>query len=205
VSAQDNDEEEELALIYGNESTASIATGNLQSLRRAPAVAGVITAEDIAAIGATELDQVLETVPGVHVSPPVNYEPLYPIRGIHGGTNPHMLMLLNGVPMSTMLTGSRGSIWGGYPVEHIARIEVIRGPGSALYGADAYSGVINKAMIQHSLRHHAPAGVALRELPWFNYRTPLWAAWHRVNLRPPVAAFRATPLEGVALAALPAM
>ena len=62
---------------------------------------------------------------------------------------------------------------------------------------------LGMAMIQHSLRHHAPAGVVLRELPWFNYRTPLWAAWHRVNLRPLVAAFRATLLEGVALAALP--
>ena len=32
-------------------------------------------------------------------------------------------------------------VWGGMPVEAIARIEVIRGPGSALYGADAFAGV----------------------------------------------------------------
>jgi DNA-binding transcriptional LysR family regulator len=50
-------------------------------------------------------------------------------------------------------------------------------------------------MIQHSLRHHAPAGVVLRELPWFSYRTPLWVAWHKVNLRPLVGIFRATLLE----------
>ena len=64
---------------------------------------------------------------------------------------------------------------------------------------------LGMALIQHSLRQHAPAGVVLRELPWFDYRTPLWAVWHRVNLRPLVAAFRATLLEGIALAPPPAM
>ena len=141
--AQSSDEDD-LALIYGDKSTISIATGSQQSLRRAPAVATVITAEDIAAMGATDLDQVLETVPGMHVArSPVGYEPLYLIRGIYSAANPQILMLQNGVPMTTMFLGSKGAIWGGYPVEHISRIEIIRGPGSALYGADAYSGVIN--------------------------------------------------------------
>ncbi|KQX01516.1 TonB-dependent receptor [Massilia sp. Root418] len=143
-AATDLSEEEELALVYGGKASVSIATGSAQPLRRAPAVATVITAEDIAAIGAHDLDQVLETVPGMHVSrSAINYEPLYIARGIYSVNNPQMLMLQNGVPMTTLLTGSRGTLWGGYPVAHIARIEIIRGPGSALYGADAYSGVIN--------------------------------------------------------------
>ncbi|GGC66554.1 LysR family transcriptional regulator [Undibacterium terreum] len=50
-------------------------------------------------------------------------------------------------------------------------------------------------MVQESLRHHASASVVLRELPWFSYRTPLWAAWHKVNLRPLVGIFRETLLE----------
>lgn len=54
---------------------------------------------------------------------------------------------------------------------------------------------LGMAMIQSSLRHHAPAGVVLREVPWFTYRTPLWAAWHKVNLRPLVGIFRETLLE----------
>lgn len=53
---------------------------------------------------------------------------------------------------------------------------------------------LGMAMIQHSLRQHAPAGVVLRALPWFAYRTPLWAAWHKVNLRPLVGIFRETLL-----------
>jgi outer membrane receptor for ferrienterochelin and colicin len=137
-------DEEELILIYSDKSSVSIATGGTQPLRRAPAVATVITAEDIAIMGATDLDQVMETVPGMHVArAAINYEPLYVVRGIYSVNNPQFLMLLNGMPMTTLLTGSRGTVWGGFPVEQIARIEVIRGPGSALYGADAYSGVVN--------------------------------------------------------------
>lgn len=49
-------------------------------------------------------------------------------------------------------------------------------------------------MIQQSLRHQTPAGVVLRELAWFSYRTSLWVAWHKINLRPLVGAFRKTLL-----------
>jgi iron complex outermembrane receptor protein len=54
-------------------------------------------------------------------------------------------MLVNGVPVTSVYFGDRGAYWGwnGLPVENIARIEVVRGPGSALYGADAFAGVIN--------------------------------------------------------------
>lgn len=146
LAAPATEEEEELALVYGDKSTISIATGSKQTLRRAPAVASVITAEDIRAMGAKDLDEALETVPGVHVSrTPVRYMPIYLIRGIGAGnqTNPQVLLLQNGVPMTTMYNGDKGSAWTGVPLENIARIEIIRGPGSALYGADAYSGVIN--------------------------------------------------------------
>lgn len=142
--AQQSDEEDELSLVYGDKRTISIATGNQQALRRAPAVATVITAEDIAAMGATDLDQILESVPGIHVNRSANnYSPLYVVRGVVSQFTPQVLILQNGIPMTTLFQGNKGNLWGGYPVEHIARIEVIRGPGSALYGSDAYSGVIN--------------------------------------------------------------
>ncbi|MGE5623311.1 MAG: TonB-dependent receptor plug domain-containing protein [Bacillota bacterium] len=144
VASAQHSEEDELALVYGDKSTVSIATGSRQPLRRAPAVATVITAEDIAAMGATDLDEVLETVPGIHVSRAANsYSSIYVIRGIYSAQNPQVLMLLNGIPVTTTFIGNKGNLWGGYPVAHIARVEIIRGPGSALYGADAYAGVIN--------------------------------------------------------------
>lgn len=142
--AQNLGEEDELLLAYGDKATVSIATGSQQSLRRAPAVATVITAEDIAAMGAKDLDEVLETVPGMHVSRSANnYSPLYVVRGVYSQFAPQVLVMQNGVPITTLFVGNKGNLWGGYPLEHIARIEIIRGPGSALYGADAFSGVIN--------------------------------------------------------------
>jgi outer membrane receptor protein involved in Fe transport len=144
LQAQATVDEDDLARAFGDSATVSIATGSEQSLRRAPAVATVITAEDIARMGATDLDDVMETVPGIHVSRNLQgYNPLYVIRGIYTQFNSQTLMLLNGVPMTMMFIGNRGNAWGGLPLENVARIEVIRGPGSALYGADAYSGVIN--------------------------------------------------------------
>ena len=137
-------EEEDLALAYGDKSTISIATGSQQYISRAPAVASVITAQDIQAMGATDLDEVMETVPGVHVNrSTIANAGLYVIRGIYSTNTPQVLMLQNGIPMTTLFTGNKGNVWGGLPLENIERIEVIRGPGSALYGADAYSGVIN--------------------------------------------------------------
>ncbi|OEZ57574.1 TonB-dependent siderophore receptor [Duganella sp. HH105] len=139
-------EDEDLALYGMDRSAISLATGSTQLLRRAPAVASVITAEDIAAIGATDLNQVLETVAGIHVTRvPTMYASNYIIRGIGSGSpsNPQVLVMLNGLRMSTNYTGDKGNMWVSMPVTNVARIEIIRGPGSALYGADAFAGVIN--------------------------------------------------------------
>jgi iron complex outermembrane receptor protein len=142
--AAEQAEEEDMARAYGDEEMASIATGRQQVLRRAPAVATVITARDIQAMGATDLDQVLESVPGLHVSVGhFSYNSIYSIRGIFTGYNSQVLMLINGIPVNAVFLGNRGTVWAGMPLENVARVEVIRGPGSALYGAEAFAGVIN--------------------------------------------------------------
>ena len=139
-------DEDELALVYGDRSMVSIATGTRQPLRQAPAVATVITADEIAAMGATEFDEVLEAVPALHVGRlAVVGAPIHALRGVYssGSNSPHMLLLRNGVPIISMYASGLGSTWRGMPLEDVQRVEVIRGPGSALYGADAYAGVIN--------------------------------------------------------------
>ncbi len=142
VAAQE--EEQALRQVYGDEEMVSIASGYKQPLSKAPAAASVITAADIKAMGATDLDEVLETVPGLHVV--INgetYSPIYTFRGIYSTNNSQVLMMINGVPVTDVYTASRSAYWGGMPVQAISRIEVVRGPGSALYGADAAAGVIN--------------------------------------------------------------
>lgn len=124
-----------------------IATGTPKSLLEAPAAATVITATDLKTMGAQTLDEALESVPGLHVSRgSFLYAPRYFVRGIVSTYNPHTLVLVNGVPQTGLFVGDRGErISGRYslPVETIERIEIIRGPGSALYGADAFAGVVN--------------------------------------------------------------
>jgi outer membrane receptor for ferrienterochelin and colicin len=136
--------EDELLGIYGSEEFISIATGFKQSVEKAPAVASVIDAQQIRKMGASDLDEVLESVPGLHVA--YNYQgyfPIYTFRGIYSGFNPQVLLLIDGVPQTNLFTGGKNFIWAGMPVEAINRIEIIRGPGSAIYGAEAFAGVIN--------------------------------------------------------------
>jgi len=129
------------------EVSVSIATGAPRPLAQAPAVASVVTAEEIALMGAQTLDEVLETIPGLHVSRgSFQYAPRYFIRGVVSTYNPQTLMLVNGLPMTSLFLGDRGERipnQHSMPVKMIERVEVIRGPGSALYGADAFAGVIN--------------------------------------------------------------
>ncbi len=144
ASVRAQSDEEELAQAYGDQRSVSIAAGRQQPLRQAPAVASVITAEMIRTMGAVDLDDVLQSVAGLHIARSANqYSPQYVFRGIFSQLTPQVLLLQNGVPMTTSFAGNKGNVWAGYPVEHIERIEVIRGPGSALYGADAFAGVIN--------------------------------------------------------------
>lgn len=49
---------------------------------------------------------------------------------------------------------------------------------------------LGMALIQKSMLHGTAQGVAVRELPWFESSVRLWAAWHHIDLRPVVAAFR---------------
>lgn len=144
VPAAETSDEDALLQAFGDEEMISIATGKKQPVSKAPAVTTVLTAEDIKAMGATDLDEVLETVPGLHVARnSIAYSPIYTIRGIFSAFNPQVLVLINGIPITNLFQGDRNLIWGGMPVEEIQRIEVIRGPGSAVYGADAFAGVIN--------------------------------------------------------------
>lgn len=124
--------------------TVEIATGSQKKLSEAPAVASVITAQQIKNMGARSLAEVLETVPGLHVSRSTFlYGPKFVFRGITSTVAPQALILVDGISLKSAFDGDSNNIWGEYPIQSIARIEVLRGPGSALYGADAFSGVIN--------------------------------------------------------------
>ncbi len=118
----------------------TIATDTKQTARKAPAVVSVITAEDIKATGATNLAEVLEAVPGIHIRfSQFGFRPLVKIRGAN---DKQTLLMVNGTTMRDLMW-TYGIFWKGLPTSIIDRVEIIRGPGSAVYGADASAGVIN--------------------------------------------------------------
>ncbi len=122
----------------------TLATGTPKPLKLAPAVATVITAEEIQRIGAATLDEALQTVAGLTVMPS-NFNRLnsvYSIRGNHTQQNPQVLMLIDGVPIRDQNLGTLPNTFS-MSTANIARIEVVKGPGSALYGADAFAGTFN--------------------------------------------------------------
>jgi iron complex outermembrane receptor protein len=118
----------------------SISTQTLKQISRAPAVVSVITAEDIRNTGTTNLMEILQAVPGMYIKHNLfGFKPLITFRGASGA---NVLLMVNGAPVKD-LVWSPGIFWKGIPANMIERVEIIRGPGSALFGSDAAAGVIN--------------------------------------------------------------
>lgn len=120
------------------------ASRQLTSLQDAPGIVSVYTHEDIRAFGGFTLFDVLNRIPGVqsHIAPGIDR---VTVRG--GEPNASLvrvLVLLDGKPLRVD-NGNTGTyaLFYAFPLEHIERIEVIRGPGSVLYGTYAVEGVIN--------------------------------------------------------------
>jgi len=123
---------------------ASIATESEKPTSEAPAVISVITAEDLHNHGITSLEQALEEIPGVY-SPYRFLNGHFVIRGVHTSplATPEVLFLIDGVPQHDIWASTLQFFITRIPIGNIKRIEIIRGPGSAIYGADAFAGVIN--------------------------------------------------------------
>lgn len=115
-----------------------------QLISEAPSTIHVITDRDIAIHGWRSIAEVLRHVAGVQTLTTQSQFQSVMIRGLVGteDNNSRILWLQNGVPMNDVRDSG---IWldETYPVELIKRIEVVLGPGSALYGSGAFQGVIN--------------------------------------------------------------
>lgn len=108
-----------------------------------PSTVSIISAEDIRMSGAIALEDVLRRVVGVDVMALSAGQPEVSIRGFNRQMNNKVLVLIDGRSVYWDFIGT--TQWGKFPivVEEIERIEVIRGPGSAVYGANAVTGVVN--------------------------------------------------------------
>lgn len=114
-----------------------------QRLANAAAAVFVISQDDIRRSGATSIPELLRMVPGVQVAKMDANKWAVSIRGINGRFASKLQVLKDGRSVYTPLFS--GVFWENLdtPLEDIERIEVIRGPGAAMWGANAVNGVIN--------------------------------------------------------------
>jgi vitamin B12 transporter len=101
----------------------------------------VIDSEQIKLRAAQSVSDLLRDVPGFAVSQSGSLGALSEIR-VRGGESNHMVVLVDGIEVMDP-SGSDQVNWGTFATTEIERIEIVRGPQSALSGSDAISGVIN--------------------------------------------------------------
>ena len=149
AEAQNSEQEEfllEVSLEDLMDLTFETASKYKESTNDAPSVSTIISAEEIAKLGATNLFEVMEKVTSVYMTGS-NFFPqnVMAMRGILlGHYDNHILMLFNGRPVRESYAGGVNfAIYNAFPLDSIERLEIIRGPGSVLYGTNAYAGVVN--------------------------------------------------------------
>ncbi len=132
-----------MELFFSPEETVVSAARHEQGIGMSPSAIWVITREDIQASGATNIPDLLRMVPGMDVVLTVPFMPGISARLGWGNENNQFLVLIDGREINMELLGM--SLFELEPItlEEVERIEIIRGPGSALYGANALSGVVN--------------------------------------------------------------
>ncbi|HTR31021.1 MAG TPA: TonB-dependent receptor [Puia sp.] len=119
------------------------ASGFLQNASQAPSTITVITSRQIQERGYEQLEDALRDVPGIDMVHINGYAPtLIYFRGMYGAENLRALLLIDGIAENNIL-GSNDMAGPAYNLHDADRIEIIWGPISALYGANAYGGVIN--------------------------------------------------------------
>jgi outer membrane receptor protein involved in Fe transport len=123
--------------------TVTVASRKIQLLEESPSAVSVYTREDLRSSGATDLADFLRRVPGLDI---YRLKPGWPLVGARAFTsmsNNLILPVIDGREALVEFTGF--TIWSGLSIdiEEVERLELIRGPGSALYGANAFAGVVS--------------------------------------------------------------
>ena len=131
------------------------ASKHQQSIFWSPQPATVFTREDIETSGADNLSDLLRRVPGFDVYEMKPSFPLVGARAMTDDSNNLVLVLVDGREAMIELTGY--TFWAGMSIdlEEVERVEVVRGPGSTLYGANAYAAVVSITTVSDEPRTNA--------------------------------------------------
>ena len=121
-----------------------------QRVDESAAAVFVVSQDDIRRSGATTIPDILRMVPGMEVAQLPSGGAAVTARGFEGFSANKLLVLVDG--RAIYLSSLGGVLWDQQlvPVEDIQRIEIVRGPGATLWGANAVNGVIN-IVTKHSV------------------------------------------------------
>ncbi|HUP48140.1 MAG TPA: TonB-dependent receptor [Thermoanaerobaculia bacterium] len=124
--------------------TVTSASRRTERVVEAPAAVTVISPQDVQAIAASgQAPRMLESAPGVDFTQSGLYDTNFNARGFNSSLNRRILTLIDGRDPSVPFLGAQEWAALSIPLDEMASVELIRGPGSALYGANAFSGVLN--------------------------------------------------------------
>ena len=145
-----------------------------QKSTEAPASTSVITSDDIKRYGYRTLGDILNSVQGFYVTYDQNYD-FVGTRGVNlGDFNSRFLLLINGHRINNDLNdGAYVDTAFLLDVDLIDRVEIIRGPGSVLYGNNAFFGVINVITRQGDSLNYGEASGAYGSYNAYNGRVTL--------------------------------
>ncbi|HLY68910.1 MAG TPA: TonB-dependent receptor [Puia sp.] len=119
------------------------ASGYPQTISEAPSTITVISKQQIEERGYEQLEDALRDVPGIDMIHVNGYAPtLIYFRGMYGAENLRALLMIDGIVENNII-GSNDLAGPAYPMNNVERIEIIWGPVSALYGENAFGGVIH--------------------------------------------------------------
>ncbi|OQY30405.1 MAG: hypothetical protein B6244_00690 [Candidatus Cloacimonetes bacterium 4572_55] len=118
------------------------ASKQKQKASDAPATVYVVTEKSIKNRGYNNLEDLLEDIPGIEIQKKAleNTSNIYTLRGIHGSEK--FVILMDGFRISSP-TGDPHVVGTNFSLSNAKRVEVILGPASAIYGADAFSGIVH--------------------------------------------------------------
>ena len=141
------------------------ATRRKQSLYEAPGAMDVFEGDELIHSGLTSIAEILRRVPGAYVMQVSAGRFNVGMRGVNGLANNRVLVLVDGRRLSEADNGAPS--WQNFPVHigEIERIEVLRGPGTTLYGADGINGVIS-ITTKHPLDHPGIEGLFATGETW---------------------------------------
>lgn len=119
----------------------TVSSSKALTLRETPGIISVMSAEEIQNTGARDVTDLLRLIPGFDIAQDLQFVQGISLRG-NWSNEGKVLVMMDGQPFNELLYQTV-AIGNRFPVDAIERIEIIRGPGSAIYGGSAEYGVIN--------------------------------------------------------------